>query len=94
MGVSTKSKGNSNADKACQWLFMLAMQGGFMSESATVGRGPRKGAIRREWRKSPGSSCKQKGRQRQCSELEGHDAVIKTSNEGGCYEYAMKEDKR
>jgi hypothetical protein len=39
VGVGTKSKGNSNADKACQWLFMLAMQGGFMSESATVGRG-------------------------------------------------------
>ena len=69
-----------------------------MSESATVGLElwelrVRKGAIRREWRKSPGSSCKQKGRQRQCSELEGHDAVIKTSNEGGCYEYAMKEDE-
>jgi hypothetical protein len=36
---------------------MLAMQGGFMSESATVGLElrVRKGAIRgREWRKSPG----------------------------------------
>jgi hypothetical protein len=82
MGVGTKSEGNSNADKACQWLFMLAMQGGFMSESATVGLEfwelrARKGAIRREWRKSLGSSCKQKGRQRQCSELEGHDAVIR-----------------
>ena len=40
--------------------------------------------------RAQGSSCKQKGRQRQRSELEGHDAVIKTSNEGGCYEYAMK----
>ena len=60
MGVGTKSKGNSNAGKACQWLFMLAMQGGFMGESATVGLElwelrARKGAIRgREWRKSPG----------------------------------------
>ena len=76
---------------------MLAMQGGFMSESAIVGLGlwelrARKGAIRGG--RAQGSSCKQKGRQRQCSELEGHDAVIKTSNEGGCYEYAMKEDKR
>jgi hypothetical protein len=56
VGVGTKSKGNSNADKACQWLFMLAMQGGFMSESATVGLElcelrARKGAIRgREWK--------------------------------------------
>jgi hypothetical protein len=60
VGVGTKSKGNSNAGKACQWLFMLAMQGGigFMRESATVGLElselkARKGAIRgREWRKS------------------------------------------
>ena len=95
-GLGTKSKGNSNAGKACQWLFMLAMQGGFMCESATVGlelwswgRNKRKRIGRAQ-----GSSRKQKGRQRQYSELEGHDAVIKTSNEGGCYEYATKEDKR
>jgi hypothetical protein len=74
-------------------VFMLAMLGGFMSESATVGLElwelrARKGAIRGG--RAQGSSCKQKGRQRQRSQLEGHDAVIKTSNEGEFYEYAMK----
>ena len=49
-----------------------------MSESAIVGLGlwelrARKGAIRGG--RAQGSSCKQKGRQRQRRELEGHDAV-------------------
>jgi hypothetical protein len=72
---------------------MLAMKDVFMSESATVGLEllelrVRKGVIRGG--RAQGNSCKQKGRQRQRSELEGHNAVVKTSNEGGCYEYAMK----
>ena len=71
---------------------MLAMKDVFMSKSATIGLEllelrVRKGVIRG---RAQGNSCKQKGRQRQRSEHEGHNAVVKTSNEGGCYEYAMK----
>ena len=54
-----------------------------MSESATVGLellelSVRKGVIRGG--RAQGSSCKQKGRQIQCSELEGHDAVVKSQD--------------
>ena len=89
---SGHKKRREECRQSLSMVFMLAMQGGFMSESATVGLEllelrVRKGVIRRG--RAQGSSCKQKGRQRQRSELEGHNAVVKTSNEGGCYEDAM-----
>ena len=64
-----------------------------MSESATVGLElwelrVRKGAIRGG--RAQGSSCKQKGRQRQHRELEGH--AMKTSDEGRRHEGRRHED--